>query len=70
MVNVTCVMCYSGIEFIVHKEFSFTSWSECLVHLGLKVQCTWVADEVQSHVHTSLWRSAHGLHFMSSVSLA
>ena len=25
------------LHFIVHKEFLFTSWSECLVHLGLKV---------------------------------
>ena len=63
MVHVTFVMCYTGIE--VHC--TGTSWSEWLVHLGLKVFCTWVADEVQSHVHASLWRSAH---FMSSVSPA
>ena len=36
-VHVICVMCYTGIELIVHKEFSGTSWSECLVHMGLKV---------------------------------
>ena len=28
---------------------------------------TCVSDEVQSRVHTSLWCSAHGLHFMLSV---
>ena len=58
------------LNFIVHKEFSGTSLSECLMYIGLKVKCTWVADGVQSLVHTCVWRSAHGLHFMLSVSLA
>ena len=32
--HVTCVI--HVLNFIVHKEFSCTSWSECLVHMGLK----------------------------------
>ena len=37
-VCVTCFICVIQVlNFIVHKEFSGTSWSECLVHMGLKV---------------------------------
>ena len=37
-VHVTCVMCIIQVlNFIVHKEFSGTSWSEYLMHMGLKV---------------------------------
>ena len=54
--------CAQGVLIYLLVRMSSTLAPQSLVHM--------FADEVQSHVHTSLWCSAHGLHFMSSVSLA
>ena len=37
MVHVTCVMCYTGIDFHCAQGVLGTSWPEYLVHMGLKV---------------------------------
>ena len=70
MVHVTCVMCYTGIELHCAQGVLIYLLVRMSSALGSQSLVTWVADEAQSHVHTSLWRTAHGLHFMSSVSLA
>ena len=67
---VACVICYTGIErqnaqgvlrYLLGRMLS-AHVSQSLVHMGRR--------RSSSLVHTSLWRSAHGLHFMSSISLA